>query len=245
MSSEGVSARELSEAFEIEWGLRAAPTVITCEHASERLPAPFEWPVEDQRLCGTHWAYDLGAREVAFELAARLRAPCVASRFTRLLVDPNREEHHKDLFRAVAEGATVRLNATLSEAERAERIARYYRPYHEAVDAVLAYADAPVLLSVHSFTPVYEGRVRELELGVLFNKEERAARALGRALSAEFPGVAYNEPWSGFEGLIYSAEHHAERHGRVALELEVRQDRALDPAYRARLVEVLAAHFAG
>jgi predicted N-formylglutamate amidohydrolase len=85
--------------------------------------------------------------------------------------------------------------------------------------------------------------VRTVELGVLFDREEQAAAKLGAALAAELPGVAYNEPWSGKAGLMYSCERHAEKHGRVALELEVRQDLAVDPAYRARLIGVLARYF--
>ena len=65
---------------------------------------------------------------------------------------------------------------------------------------------------------------------------------MGAALARELPNVAYNEPWSGKDGLIYSAESHSRRNSRIALEIEVRQDLAVDPSYRARLVSVLAAH---
>jgi predicted N-formylglutamate amidohydrolase len=96
------------------------------------------------------------------------------------------------------------------------------------------------LFSIHSFTPNYEGDVRSVEIGVLFNHEQEHARALTLALAAEFSGVRENEPWSGKGGLIYSAESHAARHGRVALELEVRQDHLENERYRARLVPALA-----
>jgi predicted N-formylglutamate amidohydrolase len=232
------------EAFEEIRGVPEAPIFLTCEHASSRLPAPWQWPVQDTRLLGTHWAFDLGAREVTLELAEALGASAVLSRFTRLLVDPNREEHHRDLLRGFADGAEILLNRALDEADREVRLSRYYRPFHDAVDRVLVQTRAPILLSVHSFTPLYEGVTREVQLGVLFNKEERAANALVQALSNSFDGVAHNEPWSGRDGLIFSAESHAERHGRVALEIEVRQDLAMDPAYRAKLVSVLAGYFA-
>ena len=233
----------VEDAYELVEGAPGAKLLLTCEHASERLPAPFAWPVPDRRLLGTHWAYDLGARELTLELARALDASAVLSRFTRLLVDPNREEEHGDLFRAVAEGEPVLLNRAVSPSERALRVARFYRPYHDAVDAELARVKPARLLSIHSFTPVYEGAVRKVELGVLFNREDAEALALGKALEQEFTGVAYNEPWSGKAGLIHSAELHAERHGAIALELEVRQDLAVDPAYRARLTACLARYF--
>lgn len=233
----------VEEAFEEIRGAPDAPIFLTCEHASDRLPGPWQWPVQDTRLLGTHWALDLGAREVALELAIALRASAVCSRFSRLLVDPNREEHHGDLFRRSADGAEILLNRDVTPSDSEARLAGYYRPFHAAVDRALSSSRAPVLLSVHSFTPLYEGVAREVQLGVLFNREERAADELVRALSSRFDGVAHNEPWSGREGLIFSAESHAERHGRVALEIEVRQDLATDPEYRAKLVSVLAAYF--
>jgi predicted N-formylglutamate amidohydrolase len=233
----------VQEAFEDVKGELDAPIFLTCEHASDRLPGPWQWPVQDTRLLGTHWAFDLGAREVTLELAAALRASAVLSRFTRLLVDPNREEQHRDLFRGSAEGAEILLNRALDPRQREVRLSRYYRPFHVAVDRALAQTRAPILLSVHSFTPLYEGVTREVQLGVLFNKEEAAAERLVDALSRSFEGVARNEPWSGRDGLIFSAESHAERHGRIPLEIEVRQDLATDPAYRSKLVAVLSAYF--
>lgn len=233
----------VEEAFEKRVGASRAPIFLTCEHASQRLPEPYRFPEADQHLIGTHWAYDLGARELTLELADALDASAVLSRFSRLLIDPNREEDHPDLLRSVAEGKPVALNQHVTAQERERRVKAYYRPFHEAIDAELSAVAAPVLLSVHSFTPVYEGQVRKVELGVLFNREEAAARELGRALEREFDGVAYNEPWSGKVGLIFSAESHAERHGRCALELEIRQDLAEKPDYRARLVQVLARFF--
>jgi predicted N-formylglutamate amidohydrolase len=228
------------EAYEETIGHPSAPLVLSCEHASVRLPSPYGWSAEDSWLVGTHWSYDLGARALTLELARELSASAVLSRFTRLLIDPNRSLDQPDLFRASAEGKPIRLNQGLDEAERARRIERYYRPFHAALDQALARCHAPLLFSIHSFTPNYEGDVRSVEIGVLFNHEQEHARALTLALAAEFSGVRENEPWSGKGGLIYSAESHAARHGRVALELEVRQDHLENERYRARLVPALA-----
>jgi predicted N-formylglutamate amidohydrolase len=234
---------QVSEAFELRLGARTAPVFLTCEHASQRLPEGWSWPAHDRRLLDTHWAYDLGAREIALALAEELDATAVLARFTRLLADPNRDENHDDLFRSMADGEPVLLNVGIEDDDRVRRIADYHRPYHAALESALVASEAPLLFSIHTFTPVYQGEQREVELGVLFNEDEQHALALGNALGAHLPQVAYNEPWSGRMGLIYAAERHAKRQGRVALELEVRQDRAVDAAYRAQLVRVLAAFF--
>jgi predicted N-formylglutamate amidohydrolase len=233
----------VTEAVEVVRGTREAPAFLTCEHASVRLPEPWQWPEPDQRLVGTHWSYDLGAREITLELARELNASAVLSRFSRLLCDPNRDATHADMFRTLADGQPVLLNTGMSDQDRARRIALYHQPYHDALDEALGAVDAPMLFSIHSFTPNYQGELRSVEIGVLFNHEEREAHQLGAVLSEEFERVAYNEPWSGRAGLIYSAERHSQKHGRLALELEVRQDRAVDPAFRARLTKKLAQFF--
>lgn len=233
------------DAFERVDGRADAPLLLTCEHASERLPDGWQWPAEDARLRGSHWAFDPGARELTLELAGQLECCAVLSRFTRLLVDPNRDEGHPDLFRVQAEGAPVALNAQLHPDDAERRLAGYYRPYHAAVDAAVAASEAPTLLSLHTFTPVYEGAVRDVQLGVLFNDDEALGQALLTHLSAQLPEVRANEPWSGKVGLMYSVERPARAHGRRAVELEVRHDLAQDPDYRHRLLALVAAFFAG
>ena len=228
-----------SEAVEIISGAGLG-VVLTCEHASQRMPAPWEWPESDRWLVGTHWAYDIGAAELTRELAQELGASAVLSRFTRLLCDANREESDPTLFREVADGHPVELNRSLSLEERARRVERLWRPYHAAVDRTVRAATAPLVLAVHTFTPVYEGEARELEVGVLFDAEEELAEDLALALRRERLIVDLNEPYSGRAGLIYSADRHARAHGRRALELEVRQDLAVEDVFRRRLIAVLS-----
>lgn len=233
-----------NEAVEVIEGAAGAPIVISCEHASERLPEPWSWPEEDRRLLGTHWASDLGAAELARELARELSAPAVLSRFTRLLIDPNRPLDADTLFRAQADGEPIRLNAApLEVTDRRRRVDRYYLPYHAALDRVVAASRAEILFAVHTFTPVYEGQPRTLQMGVLFDEEELLAQRLLHAIADEGFHADLNEPWSGKEGLIYSARRHALGHGRRAIEIEVRQDLASDPAARARIVAFLARFF--
>jgi predicted N-formylglutamate amidohydrolase len=239
--SRGMFVVDTHEAFEVVRGGEGGGVFVTCEHASERMPEPWRWHERDQRLVGTHWAFDLGAAELAREYAARIGTVAVLSRFSRLLCDPNRAEHEASLFRDVAEREPVHLNLDLAHAERELRLATYHRPFHHAVDRELEQrAGLHTLLSMHSFTPLYEGQPRALEVGVLFDRED----ALGEHLVSVFARagfrVAPNEPYSGKEGLIHSAAVHAERFGLRAVELEVRQDLAVDPTFRARLLAVLA-----
>lgn len=232
---------QLTDAIEVLAGARDAPVFVTCEHASQRMPLGFRWPDADRRLIDTHWAYDLGAREMARSLAEGLDAGAVLSRYSRLLIDPNRPLGSPTLFRTHAEGAPIELNTTeLDEDERKRRVERLYRPYHEAIDRELARTATPILLAIHTFTPLYEGARRTVEVGVLFDSERELAERLAEGLAETGLNVALNEPYSGKEGLMYAGELHARVHGRRAVELEVRQDLAVDPVFRADFVHRLA-----
>jgi predicted N-formylglutamate amidohydrolase len=217
-----------------------APLVLTCEHGSEALPPGFELEGDDAWLRGTHWAFDLGAADLTRELGARLGAGAVVAGFSRLVIDPNRPLDSDTLVRTTAEGRDIAMNAVV-EPGSLERRLSLWRAYHAALDALFLSSRAPLALSVHSFTPLYEGQRRVVEVGVLFDREE----ALAVELHARFREAGFearlNEPYSGREGLIYSVSSHASVSGRRALELELRQDLAVDPAVRARVIEVLAA----
>lgn len=231
---------EQTDAFEVFSYADTAPVVVSCEHGSARLPPDYAWPEEDAWLVGTHWSYDIGAADLARELAEVLYANAVISRFSRLLVDPNRELSSATLFRAAAEGRLVHLNASVDAPERERRIARYYQPYHDRLDAEVASNPGAMVLSMHSFTPLYEGQSRTLEVGVLFDVDEDLGVHFARRLGEQGYEVRLNEPYSGRNGLMYCPQHHATRHGRKAVEFEVRQDLAGSPPWRERFLAHLA-----
>ncbi len=231
--------RVVDEAFEVVYA-GDGPVLLTCEHASLRLPEGWSWPELDRWLVGTHWSYDLGIADFTLELASALRCPAVLARFSRLLCDANREEMDPSLFRDSAEGRLVHLNATLDAEERERRLAAYHRPYHAAVSQVAREVPGKLVFSMHSFTPIYEGNPREVEIGVLFDTEDALATDFALSLVDRGFPTWLNEPYSGKEGLIYAATRHAADHGRRALELEIRQDLLEDPTWRSRAVVAVA-----
>lgn len=216
--------------------------LLTCEHASEAFPPPWSLPVEDSWLRGTHWTHDLGAADLARELARALSTVAVLAHFSRLIADPNRAPDSSDVFRASAEGRTIELNRRIDDDDGARRLA-LWEQYHRTLDREVENSHAAVLLAVHTFTPSYEGSPRDMELGVLFDEEESLADELRVALARSGFRVAMNAPYSGKDGLMYSVDRHARRHRRRALELEMRQDLAVDRAARVRVANAVAALF--
>ena len=229
----------MKEAYELVEG--AGPLLLSCEHASNRLPSPWSWHDDDGWLVDTHWAFDIGVAELTRALAGRIRAPALLARFSRLLVDPNRPPDSPTLFRQSADGRSVRLNTTIDADERAARLS-YYQAYHDRLGALTK--DSAILLAIHSFTDVYEGEPRDFDMGVLYDEEEELAASFAAAL-APVGRVRMNEPYSGKKGMIYAAHRHATVHGKRAIEIEVRQDRLGDAGFVAALVSAMATWRAG
>ncbi|MEM7433922.1 MAG: N-formylglutamate amidohydrolase [Myxococcota bacterium] len=232
-----------SDAVELIDGNYRSRVVLTCEHAGSALPAPWSWPEADLRLIGTHWSCDLGADSLTRNLAEALGAPAVVSRFTRLLVDPNRPLDSDTLFRSEADGLPVELNTSITTADRERRIREYYQPYHAAATQMVQRSDAEIVFGIHTFTRLYEGDARSIELGVLFDYEEHLGNALVAHLQDAGFVAAANQPYSGKAGLAYSPVLHAQQFDRRALEIEARQDLVVEPDFAARLVVALQAFF--
>jgi predicted N-formylglutamate amidohydrolase len=218
--------------------------VFTCEHASNVLPEPWRWPEADHWLVDTHWASDIGAGPFTRRVANLMNAPAVLSKFSRLLIDPNRPLDSETLFRQNADGHQVHLNEALLDAEREQRLERFYHPYHAAVSSMVERSRGDTVFSIHSFTDEYEGDKRALELGVLFDDDEEPAYRLIRHLEGAGFHVLANEPWSGKGGLAYSPVRHAKEYGWCALEIEARQDLIVQDAFAQRLAQALASFFA-
>ena len=216
----------LHEAYELIGDPGTGPFLFTCEHATRRLP---EWQAgpDDLPLLEDHWGWDVGAGDLTRELARLCGSAAVLSRFSRLVCDPNRDPGEASFVVSAVEGHSLSWNRGVDGAERERRRARYFHPNHEAIDRALAARAASSeirLCSIHSFTPVYDGCARPMEVGVLYDDHEAHAERLVGALAGEGFAVARNEPYSGFAGLIYAARRHGRTHGVVYLELEVRND---------------------
>lgn len=201
------------------------PLVLTCEHASCAFPAEYQGLGVAESDVQRHIGWDIGARAVVATIAQILDAPAVCSRYSRLLIDCNRALSDQDLIVERSDHTSIPGNYNLKDEERRRRISYFYDPYHEAVDSLIRRHPGKnlTLLSVHSFTPVLGKRERRFDLGVLFDAHDELAHEVGQRLYHEGHRVRYNEPYSGYDGLIFSARNHGEKNGIVYLELEINQ----------------------
>lgn len=205
--------------------------LVTCEHASNALPREFKLGVPAGVL-RSHVAWDPGARETSSILAHRLGAAQFAGRYTRLLVDLNRNRGHRQLIPAELFGVKIPGNRNLSRAQREERIAKYWTPYREAVtDGVRRCIDGAGIclhFGVHTFTPKLGGEVRTADLGLLYDpkrKRERSfAEAMGGYLEERYLTVRMNYPYPGTaDGLVTAFRKQFAQRRYVGIEFEINQ----------------------
>ena len=210
------------------------PFAIVCDHASNRFPPAYGdlglSPSERVR----HIAWDPGALAVSMRLTHLLDAPLVHATTSRLIVDCNRFTDSEGLMPAVSEHTEIPGNRAITAAERAERIARYYVPYHDAIDRLLEARRAArletILVCMHSFTPVFKGVERPWPIGILPAPDDTYSRALFDALQAEDPmmNIGWNEPYAAARGVSYTVDHHGA--GLAATMVEIRHNEILEPA---------------
>jgi predicted N-formylglutamate amidohydrolase len=191
-----------------------------------------------------HIAYDIGAAGVTRRLAALLRCPALLTRFSRLLIDPNRGADDPTLIMRVSDGAIVPGNARIDAADIARRRREYWQPYRDRVgtliDHMLATGPVPALIAVHTFTPSWKGHARPWHVGILWDVDDRLARPTLAALAAETDlVVGDNEPYDGaLEGdTMY---HHGTLRGLPHMLVEIRQDLVADAAGETAWAERLA-----
>jgi predicted N-formylglutamate amidohydrolase len=239
--------------FEVIRGDMRRGLVLLGDHATNALPARYGSLGLPESAFKRHIAYDIGVEPLIRGLAARLDVPAVISRFSRLLIDPNRGEDDPTLIMKISDGAIIPGNHPLSEREATARLNGFHRPYHQAVGETIAAVEAArenvgedagtqtaLVISLHSFTPTWKGVPRPWHVTVLWDTDARAVTPLLEALSA--PGdvvVGDNEPYDGaLRGdTLY---RHCMETGRPHALIEVRQDQIGDADGVAAWVDRLA-----
>ena len=202
--------------------------ILTCDHASKRVPRRLSSLGLEREDLERHIAWDIGAQAVARRLAERLDAALVVAGYSRLVADCNRPLSVADAFITRSEATGIPGNYNLSEDEKNARAEAFFWPYHDAVhrvvDSRLENA-VPVLISVHSFTPVYHGERRPWDIGVHYRLDKRfATLALDHLRADGALVVGDNEPYPVALDLDYTVLIHAERRGIPYVLLEIRQD---------------------
>lgn len=203
-----------------------ARLLLLCEHASNFIPARFNQLQLDEAARVSHAAFDLGALQLAEEISKLLDAPLLATTVSRLVYDCNRAFDAVDAIPHQSEVFAIPGNRDLSEFDRRERYDEFYLPFEEAINKRLAaFDEAPILLTIHSFTPVYHGKPRTLELGIIGDGDRRLMERmvqLGKQHTSY--QVEANQPYGPGDGTTHTINLHGDKNGLLNAMIEVRND---------------------
>lgn len=222
---------------------------LTCDHASNRMPRALgDLGLQPEQM-ELHVAYDIGARVMAQRMSERLDATLVRTCYSRLALDPNRPPGSPGSIPVQSETTRVPGNEGIDAAERRRREATLFHPYHDAIgrllDSRLARGIVPIYVAVHSFTPVYFGEARHVEVCVSWRTDDRVGRVLHGAIDAlgRWKVVAHDPFIITLQG-DWGVPYQGEGRGLPSALLEVRQDFIDDEddarAWGDRLAEAMA-----
>jgi predicted N-formylglutamate amidohydrolase len=224
-----------------------SPFLLIADHAGQAVPAALDRLGLAQAELDRHIGWDIGVAGTTRRLAALLDATAVLQTYSRLVIDCNRPLDAPGSIAAVSDGTDIAANLAASGAQRAQRVAEVFSPYHDAIraqlDARAARGQPTLLIAMHSFTPEFAGIVRPWHAGVLYQRDNRLAMALKPLLEAQGLVVGDNEPYSVSDATDYAIPVHGEARGLVHLELEIRHDLIADAPGQEAWAQRLAALF--
>ena len=220
------------------------PLILVCEHASRFIPAGLNDLGLSHEAAREHIAWDIGALTLAKGLSQALGATLLAANYSRLLVDLNRPLQAPDSIPAQSEIYQVPGNRDLDEATREYRRQSLFEPFHsrltDLIDQRVARGRSVRVVGIHSFTPVYHGQPRALEVGVLFGEGVEYAQRLIDGLSQHPLKVAGNEPYKINPLGDMTVPVHGDARGLESVLIEVRNDLLRTPEEINRFTEYLA-----
>ncbi len=219
-------------AFEVVNEEASAPFLLVCDHASAHLPIDYHHLGLAPEIFETHIAYDLGAAALTRAIAQKLGCTAILAGFSRLLIDPNRGLDDPTLIMQISDGHIIPGNYPLADSERQRRIQAYYVPYHHMIttrlDEMVVAGQVPIILSIHSFTPIFHGKQRVMEAAVLWDSDPRLPSYMRDFMVREkIKNFADNRPYSGRLKGDCMYQHGTMRGFPHAL-IEIRQDICTD-----------------
>ena len=199
--------------------------LLVCEHASAYMPPHYRNLGLAPEVARRHVAWDPGALDLALFLSRELDAPLVAGTVSRLVLDCNRPPDAPDSIPEQSEIYEIPGNVGISETERLQRTRCVYDPFHDSIAELISARHPDTVVGVHSFTPVYRGVERTVEVGMLHHDHCRLADLLlDFARSQSDLDFRRNEPYGMQDGVMHTIRRHGDGNGIANVMIEVRND---------------------
>ncbi|MBW2962019.1 N-formylglutamate amidohydrolase [Mesonia aestuariivivens] len=215
--------------------------IITCEHGGNKIPPKYESYFKDQQEnLASHKGYDWGTSDL-FDEVKHLADFSKKSEVSRLLVELNRSLHHQHLFSEVSKEFSVTI--------KKEILGDYYFPYRnlivEKIAESMKLGEKIVHLSLHSFTPILNGKVRNTDLGILYDssklQEKEFSKKLKAILQKHLPyfKIRYNYPYLGKADGFTTYLRNKFPKNYIGVEIEVNQKYAVGNKFSADIKQAI------
>ena len=218
-----------------------SPFVVVCEHAGVAIPAALGNLGLSETELQSHIAWDPGAAPVAEMLAKTLKGTLVKQRYSRLVYDCNRPPSSDEAMRQLSESTKIPGNYDLSGEEKHWRTENIYNAFHKAIGEQLDRRPDPVMVTVHSFTPVYNEAERAVDVGVLHDTDSRLADAMLSELAFDDDIlVRRNEPYGPRDGVTHTLVKHGEKRPILNVMIEIKNTLIADDNSQRQYADQLA-----
>ena len=212
----------------------ASPFVFICDHASARIPKSLGTLGLPLKELSRHIAWDIGAVSVTEQLSQSFNATAVYQNYSRLVIDCNRRPDVFNSIPDISEETTIPGNINLNETDRKMRIDEIFTPYQDGLSRILDDREQQdrrtLLVSVHSFTPVFKEVSRPWDFAVVYNRAPRLSRIIHNVLSEDGDlCLGDNEPYFLSDKTDYTLPVHGEQRGLPHTQFEIRQDHITMP----------------
>ena len=203
----------------------SSAVVLVCEHATHFIPDVFHSLSLSAQDCKSHVAWDPGAAEVSNRLSQLFDAVLVQGVVSRLVYDCNRPPSASSAMPERSEVIDIPGNHGLSIVDKAARVQKYYEPFRTCLADVILKTDNPIIVTIHSFTPTYNGKKRDVEIGILHDSDTRLANALLRSAADHMACIVQrNVPYGPEHGVTHTLIEHAIPAGHLNVMFEIRND---------------------
>ena len=220
----------------------ASVVLLVCEHASKHIPASLDNLGLDAQTANSHVAWDPGALAVAKNLSTTLDASLIAATVSRLVYDCNRPPEAAGAMPTKSEIFPIAGNQNIPPEDKAARVNEIYVPFTNAIqDEIAARTKAgrtTVIVTIHSFTPIYFGEKRKVELGVLHDQDATLAEAMLAIPSTMV--VQRNQPYGPDDGVTHTLKLHALPNGLLNVMIEIRNDLIATDADQKKVADELS-----
>ena len=197
--------------------------LILADHASNYIPKKYNNLGLAKKDILTHKAYDPGIKDLAINLSNKFNAHLVLGEYSRLLIDCNRDINDPTLISVISDRKLILGNKQITKQEQIFRINKIYRPYHDKINKMILEKKINVIISLHSFNPIFKGRKRFLKYGILSNEDRRLSDLIIKELKRKKNFVGDNKPYRG--SLIGDTLYkHALKKGIYHSLIEIRND---------------------